>query len=166
VERFVSDSAGGVLVLSARDGVSGRTFLALAVGCELVERGKNVRYLTCRSLTHHTYETEQEGALPLAEAGAVVVDGCTEPLRATLDRISATTARRPSHLVVVAEGERASDKSHGQLHAECEDLKRDLGSTVLAVRIVEGLKVRAPNRRRRPEAEAAQGADAPRPAPG
>lgn len=164
VERFVGDP-GGVLVLSARDGVSGKTFLALAVGCELVERGKKVRYLTSRSLAHDTYETEQEGALPLAEAEVVVVDGCTGPLRETLDKIGQRTARLPSHMVIVADGERASDKNHAQLHAECGELRRDLRRTVLAVRIVQGLKVRAPNRRRPPEAEAAGWADAPRPAP-
>lgn len=154
VERFVRDG-GGVLVLSARDGASGRTFLAVAVGCELVERNKRVRYLTWRSLKHSTYEMEQDGALPLAEADAVVVDGCTESLSETVRELRRKVAPLPSHLVIVADGGRASDECHGQLQAECKDLEAELGRPVLEVRIVEGLVPRAPNRRRtrRPEAD-------------
>jgi hypothetical protein len=145
VERFLGDP-GGILVLSAKDGVSGRTFLALAVGCELVERGKQVRYVTWRTLKHRTFDTEEEGAVPLAKADALVLDNCTASLREIRDMVRARATRMPTHVVVVVDGDLASDERHEELQTECEALHHELGA-ILEVRVVKGLKVRAPNRR-------------------
>jgi hypothetical protein len=133
--------AGGILVISAEPNKTGRTFLAIALGCEFAARGSGIRYTTWRSAQRPAVDDEQEGALQLDSAEVVILDDCVVALDEVYKRVSNCRLR---HLVIVV-----ADETAATIKRACESLQQRAGSTVVSIRITESFKVRQVARRAR-----------------